>query len=137
MTERDFFRMRWLIRRLPKLQWDIARKQATATKVTTVITGMPRGGGENRQEDAMIMLAIARDAYREAIEELEAMREQLSPKIDRLEDPDEKAAMRMRYLHGLSPEEIAQTIHRTDRSVYVYLNRAERRIIRMEADDGR
>ena len=132
MTERDFFRMRWLIRRLPKLQWDIARKQATATKVTTVITGMPRGGGENRQEDAVIRLAIARDAYREALDELEAMREQLSPMIDRLEDPDEKAAMRMRYLHGLSPEEIAETIHRTDRSVYIYLSRAERKITRME-----
>lgn len=126
----DFIRMRYLIRKLPRLDWKVAQKQADATRVTSSITGMPRGGGGvNRSGDAIIALMAAKDAYREVFEELEAMRQELEPMIDQLEDPDEKAAMRMRYLHGLSPEEIARTIHRSDRIVYVYLKRAEKKII--------
>ena len=79
----------------------------------------------------MIVLADALSAYREAIDELEGMRHELEPLIDMLEDMDEKAVMRMRYLHGYRPEEIAMAIHRTDRSVFYYLNRAERHVLEM------
>lgn len=132
MTEMDFIKMRYLMRRIPRLEWDIERKTSNATRITSVLTGMPRGGGNHSQtEDAAIMLAAVKDAYREVIEELEAMRAGLEPLIDCLEDPDEKAAMRMRYLHGMNPAEIADAIHRSDRSVYMYLKRAEKRIARM------
>ena len=95
---------------------------------------MPRGGGNHDQmADATIMLAAARDAYREVLSELESMQEKLSPMIDALEDPNERAVMRMRYLHRMSPDEIAGLIFRTDRMVYIYLNRAEKKIIRMSS----
>lgn len=134
MTKQDFLHMRWLIRKLPDIGWDVAQKNAIATKSTTVITGMPRGGGNHDQmADATIMLAAARDAYREVLSELESMQEKLSPMIDALEDPNERAVMRMRYLHRMSPDEIAGLIFRTDRMVYIYLNRAEKKIIRMSS----
>lgn len=125
----DFKRMRWLINKLPKIRWSVELKAANATRITATITGMPRGGGGNRQENAYIALADATDAYHEALEELEAMRAELEPLVDALTDIDERAVMRMRYMKGYKPEEIAETIHRTDRSVYIYLKRAERKIM--------
>lgn len=132
MTNSDFLRMRYLMRRIPRLKWDIEREMSNATKITATITGMPHGSGNHSKvEDSAIILATVKDAYREVIAELKQLRETLEPYIDNLEDPDERAAMRMRYMHGLSPEAIAVAICRSDRMVYVYLNRAEKRIIRM------
>lgn len=130
MTNSDFLRMRYLMRRVPRLEWDMERKMSNAAKITTTITGMPRGSGNHSKvEDGAIILATVKDAYREVIAELEALRARLSPLIDMLEDPDEKAVMRMRYLNGLNPEQIALVICRSDRMVYIYLKRAERKII--------
>ena len=56
----DLQRMRFLIKKLPKIEWDVEKKMANATRITTSITGMPRGGdGANRQEEANIALADA------------------------------------------------------------------------------
>jgi len=130
VTNSDFLRMRYLMRRVPRLEWDMERKMSNAAKITTTITGMPRGNGNHSKvEDGAIILATVKDAYREVIAELEALRARLSPLIDMLEDPDEKAVMRMRYLNGLNPEQIALVICRSDRMVYIYLKRAERKII--------
>lgn len=130
MTNSDFLRMRYLMRRVPRLEWDMERKMSNAAKITASITGIPRGSGNHSKvEDGAIILATVKDAYREVIAELEALRARLSPLIDMLEDPDEKAVMRMRYLNGLNPEQIALVICRSDRMVYIYLKRAERKII--------
>jgi len=125
----DFRRMRWLMGKLDRIKWDVERKEANATRITSVITGMPRGGGGNRQEDAYVILADVLDAYREAIQELDDMRGELIPLIDSLPDPDGRAVMRMRYLDGYHPDEIATAIRRDVRSVYRYLKRSERQII--------
>ena len=127
----DLVKMRWLIRRVPKLLWDIEQKNAKATRITTVITGMPGNHSSNRSqtEDGAIMLVAAKDAYREAIAELDAMRKELAPIIDTLDDPDEKAVARMRYMHGYDPDEIAQAINYHPRTVYRKLKRAERKLL--------
>ena len=42
----NLYRMRQLMnRKTVSILWQIEQEQAKATKVTTVITGMPRGGG--------------------------------------------------------------------------------------------
>lgn len=129
----DFLRMRELIKKLPKIQWDVEKKEANAERITSRITGMPRSGKDgNRQEDALIALADAREAYQEAIDELESMRKELLPLIDRIEDINEKAMIRMRYMKGHSIEEIAETIERDNRSVYRYLTKAEGKITDMQ-----
>ena len=124
----DFVRMRWLIKKCPRMEWEVEKKMAAATRITSCVTGMPRGGKGNRGEDAIIALSDVEDAYKEILDELKAMRKELAPLIDNLEDPDEKAAMRMRYIQGHRPTEIAKSLYRTDRSIYIYLKRAERRI---------
>jgi len=131
----NLFRMRQLLRQTVKVQWKIEQEEARATKITTVLTGMPRGGGQHDQvQDGAIRVAELRDAYREIMEELETAQAALDPLISELEDADDRAVMRLRYIKGFSPEDIAEAIHRTDRSVYYYLSRAEDQLARRFPD---
>ena len=131
----NLFRMRQLLRQTVKVQWRIEQEEARATKITTVLTGMPRGGGQHDQvQDGAIRVAELKDAYREIMEELETAQAALDPLISELEDADDRAVMRLRYIKGFSPEDIAEAIHRTDRSVYYYLSRAEDQLKRKYPD---
>lgn len=131
----NLFRMRQLLRQTVKVQWRIEQEEARATKITTVLTGMPRGGGQHDQvQDGAIRVAELKDAYREIMEELETAQAALDPLISKLEDADDRAVMRLRYIKGFSPEDIAEAIHRTDRSVYYYLSRAEDQLARRFPD---
>ena len=131
----NLFRMRQLMRQTIKVRWKIEREMARATKITTVLTGMPRGGsGRNQVEEGAIKLDEIRAAYRETLDELERMQDALDPLIDTLDNADDRAAMRLRYIKGFSPEDIAEAINRTDRSVYYYLSRAEDQLARKYPD---
>lgn len=128
----NLYRMRKLIRDSVKIRWKVERETAKATKVTTILTGMPRGSdNRNKVEDGAIRISDVMDAYREVLKELEAMKAELDPLIDGLENADDRAVMRLRYINGFSPEDIAEAIHRTDRSIYYYLSRAEDQLARM------
>ena len=131
----NLYRMRKLIRDMVKVQWKIEQEQAKATKITTVLNGMPRGGSEHNQvEDGAIRIIDIKEAYREVVAELERMKTELEPLIDNLDNADDRAAMRLRYIKGFSPEDIAEAIHRTDRSIYYYLSRAEDQLARKYPD---
>lgn len=129
------YRMRQLIRQTVKVEWRIEQEQARATKITTTITGMPRGGSQHDQvQDGAIRIAELKEAYREILSELEQMRTELDTLISQMVDADDRAVMRLRYIKGWSPEDIAEAIHRTDRSVYYYLSRAEDVLVREYPD---
>lgn len=127
----NLYQMRQLMRRTLKVQWKIEQEEARATKITTVITGMPHGGGGLDQvADGAINISEIKAAYREVLGELQQMRDELDPLISSLENADDRAVMRLRYINGFSPEDIAEAIHRTDRSIYYYLSRAEDQLAR-------
>ena len=131
----NLYQMRQRIRNLVKLQWRVEQETAKATKITATITGMPRGSdNHSKVEDGAIRMSDLKDAYREAAEELEAMKEALDPLISDLDNADDRAVMRLRYIKGFSPEDIAEAIHRTDRSIYYYLSRAEDQLVRKHPD---
>ena len=131
----NLYRMRQEMRKTLKVQWKIEQEEAKATKTTTVITGMPHGGGGHDQvADGAINILDIKAAYREVLESLERMRKELDPLIDSLDNPDDRAVMRLRYIKGFSPEDIAEAIHRTDRSIYYYLSRAEEQLARKHPD---
>ena len=132
----NLYRMRQLIRQTVKVQWKLEQEEARATKITTVLTGMPRGGGNHDQvQDGAIKLTELKEAYSEVLNELEEMRKTLDPLINDLENPDDRAVMRLRYIKGFSPEDIADAICKTDRSVYYYLSRAEDQLVRKYPED--
>ena len=131
----NLYRMRQLLRQTVKVQWRIEQEAAKATKITTVLTGMPRGGSQNNQvQDGAIRIAELRDAYREIMDEITILQAALDPLISTLDNADDRAVMRLRYIKGFSPEDIAEAIHRTDRSVYYYLSRAEDQLARRFPD---
>ena len=84
----NLYRMRQLMnRKTVSILWQIEQEQAKATKVTTVITGMPRGGGQHDQvSSGAIKLAELKEVYSELISELETMRNELAPLIDTLDN---------------------------------------------------
>lgn len=138
MVKINLFQMRRLIRETVKVQWRLEQEQAKATKITTVLTGMPRASGNHSQvEDGAIRLADLQEAYAEVLSDLHDMRAVLDPLIDELENADDRAVMRLRYIKGFSPEDIAEAIHRSDRSIYYYLSRAENEICRKYPDKVR
>lgn len=128
-------RMRNLMRRMLKVQWKIEQEEAKATKTTSMITGMPHGGkGHDQVADGAISIMEIKEAYKEIIDDLQAMRDELDPMLNELDNPDDRAVMRLRYIKGFSPEDIAEAIHRTDRSIYYYLSRAEDQLVRMHPE---
>lgn len=131
----NLYRMRQLLRQTVKVQWRIEQEEARATKITTTLTGMPRGGAQHDQvQDGAIRIVELRDAYREIVDEITEDQAILNPLINALENADDRAVMRLRYIKGFSPEDIAEAIHRTDRSVYYYLSRAEDQLARKFPD---
>ena len=131
----NLYRMRVLMRYSIKARWKVEKEMARATKITTVLTGMPHGGsGHDQVADGAIKIVEVKQAYREVLGELEQMQNELDPLIDNLENPDDRAVMRLRYIECYSPEDIAEAIHRTDRSVYYYLSRAEDQLARRYPD---
>ena len=111
-----------------KIQWRIEREFAKATKITTVITGMPGSGNalSDKTGDGAVRMADLDTAYQETRSELARMRSELDPLITTLPNADDRAVMRLRYINGYSPEDIADGIYRCRRSIYYYLSRAER-----------
>lgn len=128
--------MRQLInRKTTRILWQIEQEEARATKITAQLTGMPRGGsGVNQVEDGAIRLTELKEAYAEVISELYNMRLELEPLISALENADLRAAMRLRYIEGRRPEEIADAICLADRTIYRYLVRAENELCRRYPD---
>lgn len=128
-------RMRTLIGYEQRLKWGYTRKLADATRITSVLTGMPRGSGNHSQvETGAIELSEVGRAYREVFEALEEMRAELDPLLSTLENSDDIAVMRLRYMDGYRPNEIPDTIFLSERSVYYHLNNAERQLITMHPD---
>lgn len=127
----NLYRMRQLMRYTIKARWKVEKEIARATKNTAVLTGMPHGGaGHDQVAEGAIKIDEVKAAYRETLGELEQMQRELDPLIDNLDKPDDRAVMRLRYIECYSPEDIAEAIHRTDRSVYYYLSRAEDQLAR-------
>ncbi len=126
----DLRRMRYLINRLPMAQFRRDKAMAKATKITSVLTGMPRGGhGAGSQvEEGVILLELASRALEEIETELKTMREELGPVIEQMDPPLQKRAMWMRYMEGRSVREIAYALNYSEQHIFRVLDRAELKI---------
>ena len=72
--------------------------------------GVTNGEFANAEKvaDGAIQIDEVKRAYRETLGELEQMKRELDPLIDELENPDDRAVMRLRYIECYSPEDIAE-----------------------------
>ena len=134
----NLYRMRMLGRTMEKLVWRMKQEESRAARMTASLTGMPRvHGNHSRVEEGAIRITDLKDAYRETMKELEEMRNALDPLIGTLEDADERAVMRLRYIDGYDAEQIADAVFRTDRMIYYILSRAEKKLARLYPDQVR
>lgn len=127
----NLYRMRRLGRTLDKMMLKIRIEESRACRTTSFPSGMPaRTGNHSKVEEGAIRLAELKDAYKEAFDELERMRTALEPFIDSLDDYNDRAVMRLRYLKGYGTEKISDTIFMTERMVYYILSRSEKQLAR-------
>lgn len=129
-------RMQVLIRHEQRLMRKRDRVFANATKVTTVITGMPRGGSgtQSQVENGAIELAEVEESYREVFNDLKKMRTELEEMLQGLEDPDDIGIMRLRYIQGHYPEEIPELVNLSRRAMFYHLSGAEKKLMRLFPD---
>ena len=128
-------RMRVLISYERRLRFKYQKKLANATKVTTQLTGMPRGSGNHSQvEDGAIELAEVEEAYREIFDELKRMRTELDQLLKQLDNPDDIGIMRLRYIEGMDLIAIPAAVGLSERAMFYHLSGAERKLIRMFPD---
>lgn len=135
MVKVYFRRMRILIRSTEKWAWRLERELARATNAGALLSKFPRGQRNTSVvEDSAIRISEFKAAYQESFNELHAMQEVLEELLKELDDPDERGILRLRYIDCYKPEDIAEAICRSDRSVYYIIARAERRLIQMFPD---
>ena len=128
-------RMRVLIALEQRLRFTRLKKLAKATKITTTITGMPRGSGTgDKVADGAIELTEVGEAYREVINELGMMRKELDSLLPSLDNPDDIGVMRLRYIDGYKLQDIPEAVNLSERAMYYHLSGAERKLARMYPD---
>jgi len=125
-------RMRMLIGYERRLQFRYQKKLARATRITIQLTGMPRGSGNNSQVEAGAMeLAEVEEAYREVLDELKQMRNELEELLHSLDNPDDIGIMRLRYVEGIPLQRIPEIVNLSERAMFYHLSGAEKKLTRM------
>lgn len=125
----DLRKMRKLINRLPMARFRVDQAKSRATRVTPVLTGMPRGsGGSSQVEEGAILIMIASEKYESMKAELKEMQDTLSPIIEGISDPLQKNILRMRYMECRSVREIAYFLNYSEQHIFRILQRVERKL---------
>ena len=123
-------RMRTLISYERRLKFRYQKKLSSATRITSKWTGLPHATDNHSQvETGAIELSEVEDAYHEILEELKTMREELKPLIQTLDNPDDIAVMRLRYIDGYDLCLIPLAIGLKERAMFYHLSSAERKLI--------
>lgn len=122
----DFKRFRIAIDRKNVALFALEKARARATKVTTTITGMPRGTSTGKQvEDGAIRIAEAEEALEARTQELKLFQDELTRMLSAMKDERQKKYLSMRYLEEMSVPKIAIRESYSESTIYDELKRAE------------
>ena len=124
MTRSDFSRIPELRQEINKalIMWENALESATRT--TTVITGMPKGNGVTSQIETAVVKA---ETYKEHYDELCAEQSQIYKRLNqelKILNEQEQDVIRKVYPQGMKISEVAIAMHLTERHVYRLKNSA-------------
>ena len=135
MAAFDFRRMRRLINRMPMARLNVDRALARSARMTAQYSDMPRGGNKvsDPTSEGAILYMIAKEAYKSLKAELEGMQHEVEPRIDALELPLQRNAMRMRYIEGRSVREIAYYLNYSEQHIFRVIQAAEEKINKDES----
>ncbi len=128
----SFERMRTLIRCEQRLKRRYGRLFAKATDISVSLTGMPHGSGiHSKVESGAVEMVEAEEVYREAIDTLTAMRAELDELLPDLEDSDDIAVIRYRYIYGYDLDMIPEKMALSERAMFYHLSSAEKKLLRL------
>ena len=124
----DFDRMRYLMKMRPKASFRVEKAMARATKVTTVLTGMPRGGHSEDMADHVEHLIVCQNLLNNIDYELENLRRDLEPELETIMDPNYRQVMVYRYMRGYSVRRIMRMMCYSESHTFRILRDCERAI---------
>lgn len=129
-------RMRTLIGIEGRMREKKIRAMARATKITTTISGMPHGSGDqSKVEQGALDIVEIEEAYAEVYADLAAMREELTPLIATMTNPDDIAALRYRYIMGIPLRDIPDMMCVSERAMFYHLSSGEHYLARTFPDN--
>ena len=127
------------LKRIPEIRREMSRALnlwenalESATRTTTVITGMPKGNTVNSQvETAVVKAETFKEKYDELCEELSKIYKSLNLAMEKLDDQEEKVITKTYFL-GKKVHEIATEMNITERHVYRLKKTAISKICRLD-----
>lgn len=135
---------RWLGRCLSvkrdinELLEEIERVHALRTRITTVLRETTSSGGAtgDRRTDATVTLIDLEERLKGRIRDLSAIYDETSAVIDKLPSSKQRWLMRLRYLAGMSFDQIGKKYNRDPRSLFRLHGRALENVRKMrETED--
>ena len=103
------------MRELDRLGEQLEECRARAESMTASYSLTPGGGGDGRSmENCVLKLAVLGDEYARRLDELAAQRLEVGRIIDTVPDALTRAALRLRFLDGLTWKQTAEKLELTD-----------------------
>ena len=132
MTKEQLKRIRLSDKRIDNKLDQIERLRSLAERTTTIITGMPRGGGQQDRYNAIICRVWALEKeVTEDIDNFVDMVRAARTEIESLPDEQEKAVLEARYLCYRSWERIASDLELPEKTIYNIHGRALKKMLAM------
>lgn len=89
------------------------------TKTTSVITGMPHGGGDGRSlENAIARIVDLENEINETVDQLVDVKVNIMKMISTLKNPTQRNVMEMRYIQCKSWDEISRETGKSRTTLY-------------------
>lgn len=122
----DFKAMREKIKQVHRLKRASQRKWEAATRMSPVISDMPKGGGNGKAtENNIVEMVTVKEEYNAARAELDEMKRALRRKMKRLKKWQHIAVIRKRYLEEKSLAEVMSEIGYEESQTKRFLRTAE------------
>ena len=110
----------------------IESARMTATRTTLYLDGTPRGRkGGSKVENGAVAVVNLQELYAETLKSLDKTLSELADMISCIEDADRRAVMRLAYLKGYKPEQIAISIGISLRSTFYFLKEGKAELLRL------
>lgn len=92
--------------------------RSLAERMTSVVTGMPHGGGSKSREDVYIKLVDLRNEVHQKIDDLVDMQREIESVISLIENTKLRELLFARYVNLKAFEQIAADMHYSFRQIY-------------------
>lgn len=106
-----------LNREIEQKQYSLSRLMDSRDRVTTIITDMPRGNGNDKSLIADEIIDLQNDLQNK-LKKAMVLRTEIKNKIEELNEIDQIIVLSYRYIDNMACEEIAERMNFSIRTIY-------------------